>query len=1256
MRRVLTAAAVVLLLFVAAAGWLVGTESGLQWGWERAREAVPGRLAAASVEGRLAGVVRVRELQYEHDAAHLTVANLRFDWQATRLLLLTFALGDLDADGVRVVLKARADDQPPPPSEGGPFQGIALPLTVALQRAALSDLQLLGVGESPLSVDEVTAEGVFLRHDHLAMDAVRVQAPQGGILLQGTLGTRPRAPVDLAVRWSANLPAREVGGRLHLQGVLEAFRAELLLGGEDEPIHGLFQADVQWLTQPLVWRFEGHLEVSHPQAIDPALRPLSVAAQLSGQGGTAELRLDGEATLRDPEFGPWRGEFALHREGARWRLPKLHVAALKGSSELVAEAEWRQGEGLLDMGELALKARWRDLAWPPAGGEMIVMSPEGELTVDGAPAAYQLQLSAAVVGVAFPPSRWAVSGEGDLGGLRIDRLRGEGLEGTWSGDAQVAWRPAVSWQAQLGVKGLNPGAAWPEWPGSVSATLSTRGRVEDSRPQLEATLEVLRGQLRGYPLAGNAHFALEGESYRLERLRLASGSAELAASGQLDERWNARWRLQAPRLGELWPELQGSLSSSGRISGPRPAPRLQASLSGGQLVYGEQRVGSVEAQADLDLAGRAPWSLDLRASGVEAAGQRLERLMVAGEGSAPDHTLVVRARRGEDHLQLRAHGQYGQGQWQGRLESGTLSLAPVGQWVQERPAGVLLSGSRRLLEPFCWRSDDARLCLGGDYTPAAGWQANAALERFPLERIAPLVGRPELRLSGWVDGEMTLSYREFLHALKAELRLERGTMRYLLGEEVLETRFRTARLSARGDMDGLGGELELSLVDGGRATLQARLPGWVPGLELPAAQPVRGRVEAHLEQLAWVGVFVPELVQPRGRLEADLGVSGTLAEPLFDGRVALAEGAVSIPRAGIDLQGLALEARTAEGTTIVLRGRARSGPGALRLEGSVAAESPAEWQLRMSITGENFEAARLPQAHLFATPDLNLLVRPGRIELGGSVLIPRAQINLPELPTTVEASPDVVIVDQPVEDPVISRWAIHTDIEVRFGDEVRLQGYGFTGRLVGRLTIIERPQVPTAARGEVRVVQGRYKAYGQELSIEEGRLLFAGGAVGNPGLDIRAVRRVEEVTVGVSVTGRLRDPVLRLFSDPPMDDINALAYLVLGRPLNTATQAEGGELYQAALSLGLAGGGRIARQIGAQFGIEDVAIETGDTPEQASLVLGTYLSPRLYLQYAVGLWETANVLRIRYRLGQRWTLEAESGAQTGADLLFTIER
>jgi translocation and assembly module TamB len=160
----------------------------------------------------------------------------------------------------------------------------------------------------------------------------------------------------------------------------------------------------------------------------------------------------------------------------------------------------------------------------------------------------------------------------------------------------------------------------------------------------------------------------------------------------------------------------------------------------------------------------------------------------------------------------------------------------------------------------------------------------------------------------------------------------------------------------------------------------------------------------------------------------------------------------------------------------------------------------------------------------------------------------------------------------------------------------------------------------------------------------------------DPGLDFKAVRHIKEVISGVQVSGTLKSPELRVFSVPSMEQSEALSYLLFGRPMNRLSSSEGGQLNKAASSASLSGIGILSKKIGAVFGVEDVDVEEGETVEESALVIGKYLSPKLYVSYGVGLFEPINTMRIRYNLSPKWTIQTESGIESGGDLLYTIEK
>ena len=166
--------------------------------------------------------------------------------------------------------------------------------------------------------------------------------------------------------------------------------------------------------------------------------------------------------------------------------------------------------------------------------------------------------------------------------------------------------------------------------------------------------------------------------------------------------------------------------------------------------------------------------------------------------------------------------------------------------------------------------------------------------------------------------------------------------------------------------------------------------------------------------------------------------------------------------------------------------------------------------------------------------------------------------------------------------------------------------------------------------------------------------MFIGGPVANPGLDIRASRHIGEQTVGVLARGPAENPVLELFAEPALSTADTLAYLTLGKPVNDLAENEQGIVNRASDQVALSGGNLIAAQLGRRLGLDETSIE--GTLDNASLVLGKYLSPRLYVSYGIGLAQATDFLKLRFQLSRRWSLQGESGVTSSADLVYAIDR
>ena len=233
--------------------------------------------------------------------------------------------------------------------------------------------------------------------------------------------------------------------------------------------------------------------------------------------------------------------------------------------------------------------------------------------------------------------------------------------------------------------------------------------------------------------------------------------------------------------------------------------------------------------------------------------------------------------------------------------------------------------------------------------------------------------------------------------------------------------------------------------------------------------------------------------------------------------------------------------------------------------------------------------------------------------------------------------------------------AIGADIQVGIdlGSDFRVRGSGLDTRITGRLTVQGGPTIRDMPRlvGTVNTDLGTFRAYGQDLQIESGRIAFA-GAPGNPSIDIVAVRRNINVRVGVRLYGTAQQPLVKLFSEPAMPDSERLSWLVLGRSSYDA--ADTALLQRAAVAL-LSGEGRgISGQLADALGLDDVEFKGGESLESGGVLLGKRFSKHFYLAYEKGLDATVGTLYFFLDINRALKLRAQTGQQSALDLIYTV--
>ncbi|MBB3342798.1 translocation/assembly module TamB domain-containing protein [Luteimonas sp. RC10] len=1064
-----------------------------------------------------------------------------------------------------------------------------------------------------------TADGVYAPDDDYRMDltaSALMPAPPGR--------TRPR--IGLVARGDlAHLDIAAIG---HAPAPL---RALITLRGRDDPGWAL-RADTTRLDPSLL---VGNGEPGTPLAFD---------LRADGTGGAATLQ--GKVTIGEPDAAPLAVVLQpskLRLEDQRLDVERLVVDTFDGRVTLRGHAD------VAEPGDVrfrfAVNARGVQFGADPASADPAPpIVADADLGIAGSTAAWAAIGKAGIERDGLR-ARVDLDGRGDAQRMRLHTAHVEMPTGTLDATGDVAWAPALQWDIAATLAGFDPGYFARDWKGAVDGRFATTGSTRDDGG-LDVAVEAdqLGGTLRARRLDGRATFAMQGparnagEAGRNDfegEVALTLGGSRVDARAKITDTLDIDAKLAPLQLADFLPQGGGTLQGTLRVTGARTAPDLAADLTGSALRFGDY------AAASARIDGRLPWrsdagTLEVSASGVQA-GVALDTVQVSARGAITALRLQADARGEIGTLALSGEASQRNGGWQGTLA--TLRLAPTtgASWALQGPAKFAQTGARITLSDSCFASSGGgSLCASADW-PRQGVSVRG--ERLPLALATPYLPEQDGGQAFVLRGEIALegrarpvgngfagsaSVRSASGGVRTSERARNDVITY--DDLVLDAEFDANRLSAR---------LSTTLNEAGRVQAQVT-NGW------DAYSPLSGSLVANVEDLTFVELFSSDIVEPKGRLTADIQLGGTRAQPTIGGQARLRDFTTEIPSLAIALEDGNVGLDALPDGSARISGNVRSGKGTLDIDGRLDWRGEAT-PLELNLRGTDVLAADTSDMHIIASPDITVRYAAQQpLNVTGKVFVDVALLDLERLSEGVSASPDVVVLDPIDPDDSGTASSLALDLTVGVGENVGLRGFGFDGRMRGELRVRAVPGREMTGNGRLSV-DGRYKAYGQELKVTRGNLVFNNSPVADPVLDVRAERRIdaEDITAGIDVSGRASAPQVNVWTNPSSDDSQALSYLVLGRSASSLTSAEGQQLDAAATALN-AGGDLIAGQLGSKIGLDNAGISQSRALGGSVLGVGKQLSPRLYVGFGVSLLGTGQVLTLKYLLSRGFDVEIES--------------
>ncbi len=1248
---------------------LLHTQAGLDFAIRQLDRLSNPRIEVTGARGTLAGPLEIERIVVDHESAHVDARRLRVVSHPGSLVAGRLRLDDLSIASVDVRLKPR----PPRPKTEPHF--LPAGLSIVAPRFRVNDIDLTLTSGGHVVAREAQGS-LVMTHWRITVDPVAVRGPDGR--LDGALMLRATEPLglrsDLRGQWRFPGEDFEYRFRVATRGNLGRLDTEAAL---DMPAKLQFSGTLLDLTE--VPRARGTLRLQDfdgtpwlpPGRIPRLGGSITLAAGMTGFG------IDGTLTSPALPGQPVRLQGAGRVQGERRRidvasfrvwLPRTGLDfASSGTVELPARDAPRGATP-----RLALTGGWTALRWPidPAV-EAVVTSAQGVYSLAGT-LPYTFETRAEIAGASIPAGSLEAGGRVAQTGVQLERFTAYALRGRIDAQGALDWSGEQRWNFGFEARSLAIGELRPGIEGKVSAAGTIEGAGLDAGAEWTARLTSLSGTMMGRPLTGRGAIAHRAGVYELRGVRLANGASFADIDGRIGaEALDLSWNLDLRTLAIVAPGMRGQLQSQGTARGTTTRPRIDADAKLDHFEYGGVRVASATVRAFVDSSNRDPSRVAVEAIDVHAAPLQFDSMHATLEGPLSDHEFgLVFDSPGDEQRRIaafrgdvRARGglDLPRRTWTGDLTQADVAFAD-GDARLIQPAALVLGPALQRSAPLCLRTaGDARLCVEGEHQAAPrAWRVLYSAQDWPLKSVLrSLLGWREfdgrLQASGWaeqapgrpwVGGSTVLVHEPSFDMPRNKFRTER-------------IRLGSSQLDVFAADDAIRANMSLQVDESTQVTGEAHVDRR-SNVDLPAST-LKGRIEGRSEAIKVLPLFVPEIDRAEGRFEGMVLLAGTLGQPQFRGEFRARDGRLEFYRTNLIVTDLQADG-SFTGDGLDFKARARTAKGGIAVDGSFAWPQGVMTGV-MTLRGDQLLVADTPDYRVTASPDIRLYAGRTGYRVEGEVLVPSARISPREITTSVGTSPDerVVGIDSideggtPAEPSTTDR--LTSSIKVTLGDAVRVEAYGLKARLDGTVTVSTVPRDVARGNGTIRVAEGEYRAFGQDVRITKGLLKYQNSPLDEPQLEIVGERKIKDsdITVAVNVRGTLETPYVSITSTPSMSSNEALSYLLTGRSIDTLQSGEAANVNRAAENLAVSGGGMLLGGLGRRIGLDEVTVErTGE--DDTSVVLGKFISPKLFVSYGISIAEAINTIKLRYTLNERWSVKAEAGLEQSADFEYRIER
>ncbi|WP_181817729.1 translocation/assembly module TamB domain-containing protein [Psychromonas sp. B3M02] len=954
-----------------------------------------------------------------------------------------------------------------------------------------------------------------------------------------------------------------------------------------------------------------------------------------------------------------------------------------------------------------LQVQWSELSWPLTGDPQIITN-QGHITSEGTLSDYQIDIAADYALPDFPKGELSLKGQGDLSGLTLSQLLVETLQGEVLLVGQLNWKEQLTWLGDLNVKHLDFEALSAEYPATLNGHIQQSVTVSLEDPNQWAfdlpTID-LAGEFLARPLTidGTANGSA-AKGINVNNLNIINGDNRVSANGKVAEINDLALTIDIQDLSKIVVETAGKIQGQVNLAGSLDKIKVNTDLTAENLGYLKDSVGKLTIKGDATLTELPYANLTVSAKDILASGQKVQSLNVSVTPDSVtkkevthDIKLDLNSSMANSDLTLAFTQQVND--WQAQLQQALID-SEQGKLTLESPFTVTMDGQTVNVSEHCWVASDqsnannGQLCVN-KLSAGEDGDIDISINQFLMSSLTPFM--PDtLTIDGALDADVDISW---VNNRKPNINI------YLDGDQVAlnikdtnsqqqSINYPVEQLHIEVKADQQNADFSVQAISDG--LINVNLSGQVSPYD--SSPSINAKLNLQVPNFDAFTVLVPQVEALSGHLESDIDISGTLDKPILKGQVLIAETVMKAPTSPVQVSDLNAQInidnnkadiagffftnnqKTPEkksnsfvDTLVAIKDTAIKNTISIpqRIANIKKDDKKEQSNGRVDISGllnwaDDFKAdvhleadqmliQDYSQIELYVSPNIDLIYDQS-ISVDGEINIDKGKITVKALPEgAVSTSSDVIVVDAE-ETTDSADLPMKLNVKVSMGDRLRIQALGLDSLIKGNLLVRKELTKELTVNGELTFSEGSYRAFSQELVLQNSRVVFQGLA-DSPYLNIEAIRDPSDiednVTAGVRVTGTPDEIELTIFSDPSMSQQNALSYITRGYSIESASGDDStSQLAAILIDLGAGQTDGVMNNIGESVGIKDLSLDSSGQGSEQSVGLKGTIAPGVEVSYGVGVFDSFTIFAIRYELFKQFYIEASSGLSQAVDAYY----